>query len=237
MKRNNSLHVKKLTIGLAVASLFLVIIAYGANKDSVEREKHYTEKICDYNSETEKQKHYSMKRYVGTESTLRDAPECFGLENFLYNYNEVAKYKLDSAELKDLKSHKVQGNAYARLTNYALAKNYYLTGTDSSLCGYEVRVEVFFHSDVDNANENDQEQIIYDCIHAIDRNIEDKWIDYEINQVRENGTTVAYFNELFRFEAEQTEKNAINFIILYNPVSPMLVETWEYDNYKMPDYR
>lgn len=69
MKRNNSLHVKKLTIGLAVASLFLVIIAYGANKDSVEREKHYTEKIC---SETEEQKHYSMKRYVGTESTLRD---------------------------------------------------------------------------------------------------------------------------------------------------------------------
>lgn len=235
--KNNLSYVKKLAIGLTVVCLFLVITTCGGNKDNVESEAYYTEKICDYNSETEEQKNYSMKRYVGTESTLSDAPECFGLDNFLYNYNEVAKYKLDSTEIKDLKSHREQDRAYARLTNYALAKDYYLTGTDSSLCGYEVRVEVFFQSDVDNVNENDQEQIIYDCIRAIDRNVENKWIDYEINQVRENGTTLAYFNELFRFEAEQTEKNAIDFIILYNPVSPMLVETWEYDNYKVPNYK
>lgn len=39
-------------------------------------------------------------------STLRDAPECFGLDNFLYNYNKIAKYGLNKTEIKDLQSHK-----------------------------------------------------------------------------------------------------------------------------------
>ena len=48
-----------------------------------------------------------------------------------------------------------------------------------------------------------------------------KWIDYEIENIENKGSTIAYFNELFAFEGKLEANNEISFIIKYNPISQM----------------
>ena len=97
-KRGTEFFDNSISVYLIVVFILVFGIMSCAKKESgTNDESYYTEERY-YNSETEDvvledQKKYSMKRYVGTESTLRDAPECFGLDNFLYNYNEKL-YKL-----------------------------------------------------------------------------------------------------------------------------------------------
>lgn len=241
-KRGTEFFDNSISVYLIVVFILVFGIMSCAKKESgTNDESYYTEERY-YNSETEDviledQKKYSMKRYVGTESTLRDAPECFGLDNFLYNYNEIAKYGLDKSKVEDIQSHKVEKVGYARLTNYLLAENCYLTGTDSSLCGYEVMVFISFYSETGEVELSVQKQIIRDCIHAIDRKVADKWINYEIDQIVNNGSTIAYFNELFAFEGELKTDNTISFVIRYNPISSIPKNSWGYSDYKIPDYK
>lgn len=231
---------KNLINGWGIIIVFIVcgIASCAGNNESETGKTAYDTEVSYYDSETEEkliedQKIYSMKRYVGTKSTLRDAPECFGLDNFLYNYNKIAKYGLDKSEIKDLQSHKSEETMYSRLTNYPLTKNCYMTATDSSLCGYEVMVFISF----DNSMESSvQTQIIRDCIHAIDRKVSNKWINYEISCIEDKGSTTAYFNELFLFEGKLETNNTISFVIRYNPVSLISEDNWDYNNYKIPNY-
>ena len=233
---------KQIKFGLIMV-LFLVfgVVSCTEKGARLDEKSCYTEESCDSSEAeenlTEVHRNYSMKRYVGEKSTLRDAPECFGLDNFLYNYNKIAKYGLNKTEIKDLQSHKSEEMAYSRLTNYSLAKNCYLTATDSSLCGYEVMAFISFDNDSESAKLSVQKQIIRDCIHAIDRKVPNKWIDYEIENIENKGSTIAYFNELFAFEGKLEANNEISFIIKYNPISHMTEDEWDYREYRIPNYK
>jgi len=129
------------------------------------------------------------------------------------------------------------GHRAAILFNYSLAKNCYLTATDSSLCGYEVMAFISFDNDSESAKLSVQKQIIRDCIHAIDRKVPNKWIDYEIENIENKGSTIAYFNELFAFEGKLEANNEISFIIKYNPISQMTEDEWDYREYRIPNYK
>lgn len=181
---------------------------------------------------------YSMKRHVGEDSKLRDAPECFGIDNFLYNYEEIAVYGLGEDEVNDLKEHYSDETTFSRITNYPLSQGYYMTGTNSSLCGYEVRIQFFYGGESEQIDEQIQNQIIYDCIHAIDANVPDERIDYEINTIRQTESTTAYFNERFEFTGSLTSLGTISFTITYNPIHNSIHETnWGYSDYEIPNYR
>ncbi len=81
---------------------------------------------------------------------MRDAPECFGLDNFLYNYNKIAKYGLNKTEIKDLQSHKSEEMAYSRLTKYSLA---ICSQVSLNVLRFLYAVTVFFNCSSDNLPE------------------------------------------------------------------------------------
>ena len=67
--------------------------------------------------------------------------------------------------------------------------------------------------------------------------VPNKWIDYEIENIENKGSTIAYFNELFAFEGKLEANNEISFIIKYNPISQMTEDEWDYREYRIPNYK
>ena len=66
---------------------------------------------------------------------------------------------------------------------------------------------------------------------------QNKWIDYEIENIENKGSTIAYFNELFAFEGKLEANNEISFIIKYNPISQMTEDEWDTESIEYQIYK